>query len=286
MSYHPRVRIELHCHSTCSDGSFPADEVARRAARTGVRIFCLTDHDTCAGFGATRDALADDDCVVLRGLELSCRAFDRTVHVLLYGLQEGDALAQLQARLDAIHLERRDRLRAICKRLRTLGIDLDDDAILSRTHGRTAGRPDVARALVDAGVVKTPQDAFTRFLRDGGPADVPLDRLGVDEGLALARPAGARASLAHPHTLGDPSLVRALYERHKSEGLEGLEAYYGGYAWAESEGWLRLAHELDLVATGGSDFHGEMSPHVTQPGIELPEPHAKRLCEWLGASPP
>jgi predicted metal-dependent phosphoesterase TrpH len=279
------MRIELHCHSTCSDGSYPADEVAQRAARTGVELFCLTDHDTCAGFAATREALAGEPCTVMRGLELSCRAFGRTVHVLLYGLQEGDALAQLQGRLDAIHLERRERLRAICKRLRSLGIELDDEAILSRTHGRTPGRPDVARALVEAGIVKTPQDAFTRFLRDGGPADVPLDRLGVDEGLALARPAGARASLAHPHTLGDPSLVRALFERHKGEGLEGIEAYYGGYAWAESEGWLRLARELDLVATGGSDFHGEMSPHVTQPGIELPEPHATRLRAWLRTPP-
>ncbi len=276
------MRVELHCHSTCSDGSYAADEVARRAIRTGVELFCLTDHDTCAGFTATRDALADTPCTVLRGLELSCRAFDRTVHMLLYGLREGDALAALQGRLDAIHTERSERLRAICARLRKLGIELDEEAILSRTHGRTPGRPDVARALVDAGVCRTPQDAFTRFLRDGGPADVPLDRLGVEEGLALARPAGARASLAHPHTLGDPSLVRLLFERHRSQGLEGIEAFYGGYAWAESEGWLRLAHELDLVATGGSDFHGEMSPHVTQPGIELREPHAKRLRAWLG----
>jgi 3',5'-nucleoside bisphosphate phosphatase len=276
------VRIELHCHSTHSDGSFPADEVARRAKRTRVRLFCLTDHDTCAGFAATRDELADDACVVMRGLELSCRAFDRTVHVLLYGLQEGPELDALQGRLDEIHVERRERLLAICARLDKLGIHLDAQAILTRTHGRTAGRPDVARALVEAGVCKTPQDAFTRYLRDGGPADVQLGRLGVEEGLALARPAGARASLAHPHTLGDPSLVRLLFERHKAHGLEGLEACYGGYAWAESEGWLRLAAALDLVVTGGSDFHGEMSPMVTQPGIELAEPHAQRLCDWLG----
>lgn len=279
------MRVDLHCHSTHSDGSFPADEVARQAKRTHVRLFCLTDHDTCAGFAATRDELEGGGCVVLRGLELSCRAFDRTVHVLLYGLQEGPGLDALQGRLDAINVERRERLLAICARLDKLGIHLDAQAILSHTHGRTAGRPDVARALVKAGVVKTPQEAFTRFLRDGGPADVQLGRLGVEEGLALARPAGARASLAHPHTLGDPSLVRLLFERHKAQGLEGLEACYGSYGWAESEGWLRLANALGLVVTGGSDFHGEMSPLVGQPGIELAEPHVARLSEWLGVQP-
>jgi 3',5'-nucleoside bisphosphate phosphatase len=279
------VRVDLHCHSTHSDGSFPADEVARLAKRTRVRLFCLTDHDTCAGYAATRDELTAEGCVVLRGLELSCRAFDRTVHVLLYGLQEGPELDALQGRLDAIHIERRERLLAICARLDKLGIHLDAQAILTRTHGRTAGRPDVARALVEAGVCKTPQEAFTRFLRDGGPADVQLGRLGVDEGLALARPAGARASVAHPHTLGDPSLVRLLFERHKAEGLEGLEACYGGYGWAESEGWLRMASALGLVVTGGSDFHGEMSPLVAQPGIELAEHHAARLGDWLGVHP-
>lgn len=276
------MRVELHCHSTHSDGSFPADEVARRAAKTGVRLFCLTDHDTCAGYDETTAALHDVDCTVLRGLELSCREGNRNVHMLLYGLRDGEGLDALRARLDLVHIERRDRLVKICERLRRLGIHLDADQLLVSTHGRTAGRPDVAHALVAGGHCATPQDAFTRYLRDGGPADVPLQRLSVAEGLALGAAAGARASLAHPHTFGDLTAVRALFRKHRDAGLEGLEAFYGSYAKAQSEQWLTLVRELDLVATGGSDFHGVMNPAVTQPGIELVADRATRLCAWLG----
>ena len=278
------MRVELNCHSTFSDGSFPAAEVAARAARTKVELFCLTDHDTAAGYDACHEVLAPQGCTVLRGLELSCREGGRNVHVLLYGLVEGPGLDRLRTRLDQIHGERSARLVAICGRLARLGIHLDADALLSRTHGRTPGRPDVARALVVAGVCKTPQDAFTRFLRDGGPADVPLERLSVADGLALGLAAGGKASLAHPHTYGEFAHVRGLLRDHRELGLEGLEVYYGTYARAESERWLRLAHELDLVATGGSDFHGEMNPAVTQPGVILPKAVAARLCAWLGVA--
>ncbi|MBX7082944.1 MAG: PHP domain-containing protein [Nannocystaceae bacterium] len=276
------MRVELHCHSLHSDGSFPAAEVARRAQRTGVELFCLTDHDTCGGFDDTVAVLGGGSCRVLRGLELSCRANGRTVHVLLYGLQPGEGLVRLQERLDAIHSERRDRLRRICGRLAGMGIHVDADRLLSRTHGRTPGRPDVARALIEQGVVSTPQEAFARFLRDGGPADVPLERLSVADGVALGLGAGARASLAHPHTFGDFAQVRALVAAHRDCGLQGLEAYYGSYARAESEGWLRLCDEFALVPTGGSDFHGDMNPAVTQPGITLPPGAGERITAWLG----
>jgi 3',5'-nucleoside bisphosphate phosphatase len=275
------MRIELHCHSTHSDGSLPPAEVATKAARTGVALFCLTDHDTDGGWAATRDALADASCIVLRGLELSCREFDRTVHVLVLGLKDGQGLVALHERLERVHAERSERLRAICERLARLGIAIDPEAIFARSHGRTPGRPDVARALVAAGHCSSLPDAFTRYLRDGGPADVPLERLSVAQGVELARAAGARAALAHPHTLGNQALVQALFERHRALGLDGIEACYGLQGPAESAQWLPLARALDLVVTAGSDFHGELNPAVTQPGRDLPEPHVDRLFAWL-----
>jgi hypothetical protein len=274
------VRLELHCHSICSDGSFPPEEVARRALARKAELFCLTDHDTDRGWAATREAIGEQ-CTVLRGLELSCREHGRTIHVLLYGLQEGDALDELHARLDRIDAERRVRLRKICDRLAGLGVKLDADAILAGSHGRTPGRPDVARALVAAGVCNSPREAFTRFIRDGGPADVPIDKLSVAEGLELARPAGAKASLAHPHVLGHFDLVRDLFVRLRDAGLQGIEAYYGKYGRAESRGWLRLADELGLVPTGGSDFHGDMAPEVSAPTIELSDETGRRIRDWL-----
>lgn len=278
-----RVRVELHCHSTHSDGSHAATDVAHMAARAGVELFCLTDHDTWAGYEATREVLEAQGVTVLRGMELSCREFGRTVHVLLYGIDDGPGRDALQLRLDRIHENRCSRITRICERLQGLGIRIDADALLEGAKGRIPGRPDVARALVAAGVCNSPRDAFTRFLRDGGPADVPIERLSVADGVALGRAAGARMSLAHPHTLGGVHLVRALFVRLKDQGLDGIEAYYGKYAAAETIAWLRLAHELDLVATGGSDFHGDMSPDVTRPVIELPPARAEALRAWLAA---
>jgi hypothetical protein len=275
------MRLDLHCHSTHSDGSLPAAEVAARAGALGARLFCLTDHDTLDGYAATRAALPD--ATVLRGVELSVQHARRTVHLLVYGVQEGAGQEALARRLADVQHDRRERLRAIVDRLAALGIHLDAEQILGGAHGRTPGRPDVARAMVEAGAVRSAREAFDRYLHDNGPADVAFARVSLAEGLELGRAAGARMSLAHPHILRSPALVAEILRRHKPDGLEGVEACYGRYAHAEREQWLRLAEELGLVVTGGSDFHGAAMPEVTQPVIDLPEPHAARLREWLGA---
>jgi hypothetical protein len=273
------MRVELHCHSTCSDGSFAPEEVAARARAEGVELFCLTDHDTMDGYAATAAALPE--AIVLRGVELSCRYADKTVHLLLYGVQDGPGLEALRDRLEAVLTDRRARLRAIVERLAELGIRLDAERLLIATHGHTPGRPDVARALVEAGHVRSLREAFDRYLHDGGPADVALARLSLAEGLALGRAAGAKMSLAHPHTLRSYPQVVELFEQHRDGGLEGIEALYGRYGTAERETWLRVARRFDLVVTGGSDFHGAAVPEVARPVIEVPEPHAGRLRAWL-----
>jgi predicted metal-dependent phosphoesterase TrpH len=272
------VKIDLHCHSTCSDGSFPADEVARRAAAFGVSLFCLTDHDTFAGYAATLEPLSD--VRVLRGMELSCKDHGRTVHLLLYDIQDGPGLEALRARTETIFVARTHRLREICERLAKLGHHLDAEAILAQTHG-VPGRPAVAKALVQAGICTSMKEAFTRFLRDGGPADVPVDRVSLREGLDLGLGAGAKASLAHPHMYSDYAIVESMCRRHREHGLGGLEAFYGRYGKAERTGWLRLTDKLDMVATGGSDFHGEAVPEVTRPGIEIDGSRGEALLRWL-----
>jgi predicted metal-dependent phosphoesterase TrpH len=271
------MRLELHCHSTFSDGSEPAQAVAERAQRAGLEIFCLTDHDTCAGFEATRAVLGER---AMRGVELSCVEDGRTVHVLIYDVAGDERWAVVEAKLAEVVSARRGRLRKIAARLEELGIRIDVDAILAGAGTRTVGRPDIARALVEVGAVRSKNEAFERYLHDGGPADVPVARVTVAEGLEIGRAAGARMSLAHPHTHGGKAWQ--ILRRHKDQGLEGIEAFYGIYSKRERKEWLKLAADEGLVATGGSDFHGEMMPRVSDVGIDVPQPYASRLCEWLG----
>lgn len=276
------MRLDLHCHSTCSDGSLDPQQLCERLAKLQLELFCLTDHDTMDGYEATRGGLPG--VRVLRGLELSCKWERRNVHLLLYGVDAGAAGDPLRSRLRARLVERRERVVRIAERLAVLGHPIDLDAALAATEGRTPGRPDVARALVTAGHCSSMREAFDRFLHDDGPADVAIEGLAVAEGCELARLAGARVSLAHPHTLRHPELVAELLRTHREHGLDAIEAYYGGYGAPQRSAWCRLARELDLVVTAGSDFHGEAVPQVTSPGVELPEALAKRLLAWLPAA--
>jgi predicted metal-dependent phosphoesterase TrpH len=283
------VRLELHCHSTCSDGSLEPEQLAQRLLDYGPELVCLTDHDTMAGCGRLAAALAGDergrDIRVLRGLELSCKHAGRTIHLLIWGVGDGPGAAALDQRLVDQRRRRRERIGAICARLAELGVELDAAALLAAGEGRTPGRPDVARALVDAGHCSSVRDAFNRYLRDDGPAYVEVASLGLGEGLALGRAAGARMGLAHPHTLRHYAVVRELFLEFRDQGLEGIEAFYGHGSPTRAEQWLRLARELELVPTAGSDFHGDVLADIKAPGIEIPLAYAPRLRAWLDELP-
>lgn len=278
------MRLELHCHSTCSDGSQTPEQLAQALATYDPELVCLTDHDTMAGCERVAAGLAAHgrpDVRVLRGLELSCKRGKQTIHLLIWGVGEGPGRAALEARLAEQRERRRERIVAICERLAGLGVSLDPDAILAGAAGRTPGRPDVAKALVAAKVCTSIRDAFDRFLRDEGPANVEIASFSLAEGLRLGREAGARMGLAHPHTLRHYAVVRELFGEYREQGLVGIEAFYGTASMTRAEPWLRLARELDLVPTGGSDFHGEALADIKHPGIELPLAYAAKLREWL-----
>lgn len=281
--YCPAVRLELHCHSTCSDGSQTPEQLAQALADYDAELVCLTDHDTMAGCDRVAAALAERgrSARVLRGLELSCKHGKQTIHLLIWGVADGPGREALEQRLAEQRELRRARIVSICERLDSLGVRLDPESILATASGRTPGRPDVAKALVAAGVCSSPRDAFDRYLRDDGPANVPIEGICLAEGLHLGQQAGARMSLAHPHTLKHFAIVRELFLEFRDRGLEGIEAFYGGTSMARAEPWLRLARELDLVPTAGSDFHGEALGEVKQPGIELPLAYSPRLREWM-----
>ncbi len=270
------MRIDLHCHSTHSDGTLPAAEVAERAKRRGVQVFCLSDHDSCAGYEATREVFPD----AIRGVELSCTEEGKTVHILLYGLPNSDWTV-IDAALTRQRAVRRERVHIIAERLAAHGAVFDAEAVLAR-HKGTVGRPHVAAELVRTGVVSSRDEAFSRFLKDGGPGDVKVSRLSVADGLDLATAAGARASLAHPHLQGNR--VEALIERHRPAGLSGLEVHYAIYPTKKRKTWAALAKRHKMVGTAGSDFHGEGVTSVSQLGVDVPEDDAARLLDWLEIS--
>ena len=175
------MRFELHCHSTCSDGTEPPERVAARAAERGVEVFALTDHDTCAGSALTLDGWGlppTGGARVIRAVELSCDDDGRTVHVLAFDRAGGAAWAALEARLEAVREARRNRLRVMAAKLAHRGITIDIEALVGEADRRSIGRPDLARAMVAAGAASSMKDAFARHLYDGGPVDVPHHALG------------------------------------------------------------------------------------------------------------
>jgi predicted metal-dependent phosphoesterase TrpH len=265
------MRFELHCHSTCSDGTEPPEQVASRAAEREVRVFALTDHDTCAGSGVTVTGAR-----VIRAVELSCDDDGRTVHVLAF--DRGGPWSVLSAKLEAVREARRNRLRVMAARLARRGITIAVEALIADADRRSIGRPDLARAMVAAGAASSVKDAFARHLYDGGPVDVPHRALPLHEAIAIGREAGAAMSLAHPH-LYDQRSAQYL-RRHQADGLTGIEAYYGAYDPRERARWIALADQLGVTCTGGSDWHGPEAPNAPL-GVDFPDDRSAALLAWL-----
>jgi hypothetical protein len=271
------MRFELHCHSTCSDGTESPAQVAARAAEREVAVFALTDHDTCAG-----SEVAVAGARTIRGVELSCSDdAGHTVHVLAFdrGGAGGSGWTAVVDRLEAVREARRNRLRVMAAKLARRGIAIDIESLIAGAGGRSIGRPDLARAIVSAGGAGSIKDAFARQLYDGGPVDVPHRGLLLGDAIALGRDAGAALALAHPHLYGERT---AHYlRRYLRDGLTGIEAFYGAYDARERERWTQLADQLGATCTGGSDWHGPEAANAL-PGVDLSEPRSAALLRWLG----
>ena len=265
------MRWELHCHSTCSDGTEDAARVGARAAERGVSVFALTDHDTCAATG-----LAVENARSIRAVEMSCDDNGRTVHVLAY--DTGGDWASLEARLEAVRVARKHRMRVMGARLAQRGITIDVEPLIAEADRKSVGRPDLARLMVAAGAATSLKDAFQRHLFDNGPVDVPHTALPIADAIATGRAAGAVMSLAHPHLYEDRAA--SLFERFQAAGLTGIEAWYGAYDPRERSRWIVLADKRGLVCTGGSDWHGPQEAH-SEVGIDLPAERSDALGKWL-----
>jgi predicted metal-dependent phosphoesterase TrpH len=250
------MRADLHVHSSASDGTDPPAEVMRRAARAGLDVVALTDHDTVAGHAEARAAAGP--VTLLPGMELSCRLASRSLHLLAY-LFDPDQ-PELAAELARIRDDRVLRARAMVDRLAGLGVDISWEQVAAIAGQAVVGRPHIARAMAASGAIASPREAFTRdWIADGGRAYVGRYALDPARAIGLVRAAGGVAVLAHPRAGRDTWVTDEQITGLAAAGLAGLEVFHPDQSEAERARLLALAHDLDLVATGGSDDHGSLT---------------------------
>jgi predicted metal-dependent phosphoesterase TrpH len=276
------VRIDLHVHSSASDGTDPPAEVARRAGAAGLDVVALTDHDTMAGIAPAAAALPPG-LTLVPGLELSCLDNGRSMHLLGYLCDPGDPA--LAAETELIRDDRVHRARAMVARLAELGAPVTWEQVAAIAGDAVVGRPHIARALAEAGVVATPADAFTaEWIADGGRAHVGRYAPDAARGIALVRAAGGVPVLAHPRSPGY-EIADEMVAGLAAAGLAGLEVFHPDHDHSERTRLTQLANSLDLVMTGGSDDHGAFNNSGLGSETTPPEQYERLLALATGARP-
>ena len=259
--------IDLHIHSTASDGTCSPSEILRLAAQQGLQAIAITDHDTLDG---SRQALQQDIPPELRfitGVEISaqppakCHA-GGSLHILGYGVDPDHPI--LTDTLRRFQHIRDMRTHRILDRLHDLGIELTLEQVLAEVGDGAASRPHVASAMVKAGIVADIEEAFQKYLKKDRPAYISKERLDCRQTLELILAAGGIPVLAHPYLIQctEPDDLDGLVEMLSDQGLQGLEVYYPKHSPEAVRQYLSMAEKYGLLVTGGSDFHGALTPEI------------------------
>jgi predicted metal-dependent phosphoesterase TrpH len=241
--------VDLHTHSTASDGTLSPERVIETAQRCGLAALALTDHDTINGVPAARAAGERLGIRVIAGCELSAFQDENEIHLLALHLTHLDALQEHLTRLRA---QRQTRAAKIVEKLNQMGIPILLDEVLKQSNGGAVGRPHVARALIARGAVHDFKEAFVRYLGGGGSAFVPKERLSIEDAIAIAHEAGGLAVWAHPGEGGRRERLEALI----AAGLDGVEIKHPSHSAEDVKRLQALADFFGLLPSGGSDWHG------------------------------
>jgi 3',5'-nucleoside bisphosphate phosphatase len=267
--------IDLHLHTTSSDGTLGPSALVARVAGAGITVFSVTDHDTIAGLEEARAAAAARGLRLVNGIEITAVEHGRDVHVLGYFIDPSNVV--LGGFLDSQRADRLRRVRAMTARLAALGCPIDGDALVrsNAAHpGRSIGRPAIADALVAAGHARDRDDAFDRFLGSGSPAFVPRVGSPPEQVIAIINQAGGLASLAHPGLLK----MDAIIPRLAAAGLTALEVRHSDHSPETEQHYRQLAGQHGLAVSGGSDFHGDGGHRIgTLGAVTLPAAEFARL---------
>jgi predicted metal-dependent phosphoesterase TrpH len=265
--------VDLHIHSTASDGKFSPHDIVVMAVKAGLKVIALTDHDTVNGIvPALEAAKASPDITLIPGVEISTDLADGEAHILGYFIDYN--APEFKKTLDRFRDSRINRGRKMVDKLSSLGIFIDWKRVQQIAGEGAIGRPHIARAMLEKGYINRFEEAF-KYIGHDGPAYVPRDKMTPEEAVALIVRAKGLPALAHPFTVKNPD---AMVNSLKKHGLVGIEAYYKDNTPLQTGETLKLAEKYGLIATGGTDFHGGgENQEVALGGTEVPMAAAEKL---------
>jgi len=272
-------RVDLHIHSTASDGKFTPEEIIGKAAALGLKYIALADHDSVDGIvPAVKAARAFPQLTFIPGVEVSTDVPEGEIHILGYFIDYSSK--NLADTLKRFRTSREGRARGMVEKLAELGIDIDWGRVQEIAGEGAIGRPHIAQAMLEKGYIESFKEAFDKYIGREGPAYVEREKMTPEEAVALVVRSGGIPVLAHPFTVKGPEQwLSAL----KAAGLVGIEAYYKDNTPENTRDTLALAKKYGLIVTGGSDFHGiEDSGEVGIGGVDVPVSAARRLIKMAG----
>lgn len=257
-------RIDLHLHTTASDGKKSPAELLELVRQADLGAFAVTDHDTLEGYRAVKGLIREDDPVLIPGIELSAALGDRDAHLLAYYFDPDHG--ELNERIDRFRQRRDERSREILAKLSDLGLEVPFAAVREAAGEGVIGRPHIAEAMAAVGVVRHYEQAFRKYIHNGGPAYVPKARMTPKEAIDLVHAAGGVVVLAHP-------FLDNMY-KHLEElvglGLDGLEMIHYTHSKSEISRARAMAREYNLAVTGGSDYHGRDIRNAAVGSVRVP----------------
>lgn len=265
--------VELHCHSTASDGELTPTQLLTRAQAQGITTLALTDHDTVEGIAELMEAARETPMRIISGVELSCHYEGREVHLLGYLFEHRDPdFLDLLSRMQE---ERRGRVHRILEKLEPMGVVVTYAEVEAQSSGGTLGRPHVAKALVAKGIVHSMDQAFDLYLGNRAPAYVGRSLLSLPDGIEAIRRAGGCSVLAHPGLLADWAMV----ERILHLPVHGMEVWHPSHGKAARKRAKRLGGRYNKVLSGGSDFHRPSGEYELGSSSAVTEKVVTRLME-------
>jgi len=254
-------RADLHCHTTCSDGTVTPQQIIQLALDRGLQGLSITDHDTIAAYKEAIPAAQANNLPLISGIELSAVHRETSVHILAYSFSL--ASSAIEKFCQRHHYRREMRNQAVLDLLATQGMPLLPEDfppdLLSSLSNRSIGRPHIAWAMVKKGYVLSIQQAFHEYIGEGKPCYAPGIPFSVEETLEIIHQAKGLAIIAHPHLIEKVGILRDLLEMN----FDGIEGYYARFPPSANERWLKVGARKGWLVTGGSDFHGEIKPSIS-----------------------